>query len=206
MPRKIYVGLPDYDSRISVLQGMLSRVPLDVSFDMALVATKTAGYSPSDIREVLQTAALFPLREARAEAIRNSSTTSSSSSIEDETGGMKKVGMVPITMPPLRRLRTEDVLRALEVSRPTHFSRKYRKELMNYIRISGASSSSHGDIDNRDGRSPPPSVVDASENYYADGSSFNDDGQSNHHQQQQEADSSSYDEDSSDDSDYYDDL
>ena len=205
MPRKIYVGLPDYDSRISVLQGMLSRVPLDVSFDMALVATKTAGYSPSDIREVLQTAALFPLREARAEAIRNSSNTSSSSSTEDETDGEKKVGMVPITMPPLRRLRTEDVLRALKVSRPTHFSRKYRKELMNYIRTSGASSSSHRNMDDRDDRSPPPSVVDASENDYADGSTFYDDG-SSHRQPQQEADSSSYDEDSSDDSDYYDDL
>ena len=199
MPRKIYGGLPDYDSRISVLQGMLRRVPLDVDFDVALVATKTEGYSPSDIREVLQTAALFPLREARAEAIRNSSATSSSASVDGETGNYaeKKVGMMP-TMPPLRRLRTEDVLRALDISRPTHFSRKYRKELMNYIRNSGAMNPQR-EMDRDD--HPPPSVVDASENYYPDSSSPREDG--SNQQLQEEADISSYDEDSDSD---YDDL
>lgn len=200
MPRKIYVGLPDYDSRISVLQGMLRRVPLDVNFDVGLVATKTEGYSPSDIREVLQTAALFPLREARAEAIRDSSA-SFSSSVDGEIGNYaeKKVGMTP-TMPALRRLRTEDVLRALKISRPTHFSRKYQKEMMNYICDSGALNPQR-QMDRDD--HPPPSVVDASENYYPDSSSpFSEDG--SNQQPQEEADISSYDEDSSDSD--YDDL
>lgn len=194
MPRKIYVGLPDYDSRVSVLQGMLSRVPLDVNFDLALVASKTVGYSPSDLREVLQTAALFPLREARAEVIRNSSA-SPTFSVDNMTGhnGEKKVGMIPI-MPPLRRLRTDDVLRALEVSRPTRFSRKYRKELMNYIRNSGASSPQKEM--NRDD-CPRPSVFDASESYHANnGNSFY-----GSNKQQEDVDSSSDEADSSD-SDY----
>ncbi len=199
MPRKIYVGLPDYDSRISVLQGMLCRVPLDVNFDVALLATKTAGYSPSDIREVLQTAALFPLREARAEAIRNSSIPSSSSAStgngETEHSAENMLGMVPV-MPPLRRLRTEDVLRALEVSKPTHFSRKYQKELMNYVHNSGVSSPQR-EVD-RDDR-PPPSIVDASENNYNanNGNSFDES-----NQPQQDTDSSSDDEADSSESDY----
>ena len=33
------------------------------------VASNTRGYSPSDIREVLQSAALYPMREARAAAM-----------------------------------------------------------------------------------------------------------------------------------------
>lgn len=189
MPRKIYVGLPDFDSRVSVLQGMLRRVPLDVNFDVALVASKTDGYSPSDIREVLQTAALFPLREARADAIMDLSES-----------GMKTVGM---PMPPLRRLRTDDVLRALEVSRPTHFSRKYRKELMSYIRNSGVSLRK-GEED----RADLPTVSgmgssDASASYTADADAFFSRDDSN----QRESDSSSYDEDSSDgDNSDYDDF
>ncbi|EED96339.1 msp1 protein-like protein, partial [Thalassiosira pseudonana CCMP1335] len=62
MPRRVFVGLPDYNSRVAVLSNMLRRVPLDANFDKSLLASKTCGYSPSDIREVLQAAALYPLR------------------------------------------------------------------------------------------------------------------------------------------------
>ncbi|KAL3810869.1 hypothetical protein ACHAXA_003391 [Cyclostephanos tholiformis] len=129
MPRRVYVGPPDYDSRLSVLQGMLERVPLDPDFDLGLVARRTEGYSPSDIRELLQSAALYPLREAREEAI-------SSSRIDTAEVDGTEIG---IRMPPLRRLRTDDVLRALRVARPTQFSRKYQKDLMDYLHESGES-------------------------------------------------------------------
>ena len=63
MPRRVYVGPPNYDSQGSVLCIMLDNVPLDADFDVDLVARRTKGYSPSDIRKVLQTAVLYPLRE-----------------------------------------------------------------------------------------------------------------------------------------------
>ena len=69
MPWRVFVGLPDHDSRISVFESMLNHVPLDQHFDPGLVASRTGGYSPLDIREVLQAAALYQMREARAEAI-----------------------------------------------------------------------------------------------------------------------------------------
>jgi SpoVK/Ycf46/Vps4 family AAA+-type ATPase len=127
MPRRIYVGPPDYDSRVSVLRSMLDRVPLDVNFDIDIVARRTEGYSPSDIREVLQAAALYLLREARAEAI-------SSSQVINALDAEEK-----IRVPPLRRLRTNDVLNALRKTRPTQFSRRYQKELMSYLQKSGGS-------------------------------------------------------------------
>jgi len=127
MPRRIYVGPPDYDSRVSVLRSMLDRVPLDVNFDIDIVARRTEGYSPSDIREVLQAAALYLLREARAEAISSSQVINALDAEEN------------IRVPPLRRLRTIDVLNALRMTRPTQFSRRYQKELMSYLQKSGGS-------------------------------------------------------------------
>ncbi|KAL3797135.1 hypothetical protein HJC23_000473 [Cyclotella cryptica] len=146
MPRRIFIGLPDYDARVAVLTNMLRYVPLESSFDIELVARSTAGYSPSDIREVLQAAALYPLREARAAAMSLSSVQS----------GNEGDGRVPLSIPPLRKLRTDDVLRALQVAKPTQFSKKYERELMEYVRCSGGG----GEGDNRLGGIQAPSDTD----------------------------------------------
>jgi len=128
MPRRVFVGLPDHDARVAVLQSMLQRVPLDPDFDIGLIASKTDGYSPSDIREVLQAAALYPLREARAASI-------ASSLVSDDEG---KAGLsITNKLPTLRNLRTRDILRALERVKPTQFSHRYRRDLKEYVRSSG---------------------------------------------------------------------
>ena len=186
MPRRVFVGLPDYDARVSVLEGMLCQVPLDSNFDIHQVASNTRGYCPSDIREVLQAAALYPMREARAAAMastqmnNNGDDTDKSSSIPNR-----------IQMPPLRKLRTDDVLRALQLSKPTHFSKRYQKELLRYARQSRGSLGSDASS---------PSVSDrvddntTEENYIADAGTFFDQGLYD--------ESSSYDESSYDESEY----
>ena len=63
-------GLPDVNSRIAILKSMLENVPLAHDFDVDDVARITDAYSPSDLIEVLRTAALIPLREARTLAIQ----------------------------------------------------------------------------------------------------------------------------------------
>jgi SpoVK/Ycf46/Vps4 family AAA+-type ATPase len=128
MPRRIFIGLPDLDARVAVLTNMLQSVPLDDSFDIQLLARHTSGYSPSDLREVLQAAALYPLREARSEAI--------SSRAESESDG-RDTTQIPLSIPPLRKLRTDDVLKALQVAKPTLFSKKYERDLMEYVHRSG---------------------------------------------------------------------
>lgn len=119
MPRKIYVGLPDESSRLDTLKTMLRDVPLDDDFDLELVVRNTHGFSPSDLRELLQTSALYPLREARAEAMQSHGSPDMHS------------------LPKLRRLRTDDVLLALRSCKPTHLSRQYQEALMRYTQISG---------------------------------------------------------------------
>lgn len=141
MPRRVFVGLPDHNARISILQNMLKHVPLDESFDVNMVAHKTGGYSPSDMREVLQAAALYPLREARARMMTDSAEAGDSD--------------IPSRMqiPPLRSLTNDDVLRALAVAKPTHFSRKYQRQLMDYVRTSGGSPDSSPSVTNFDAQS-----------------------------------------------------
>ena len=124
MPRRIFIGLPDRDARVQVLTNMLQGVPLEKSFDIDLVARQTRGYSPSDMREVLQAAALIPLREARADAMSSRAATH-----------------MPLSIPPLRKLRTDDVLKALLVAKPTHFSKQYERDLTDYVQRSGGSQS-----------------------------------------------------------------
>eukprot|EP00957_Ditylum_brightwellii_P085757 6524143-Ditylum_brightwellii.AAC.1 len=69
MPRSIYVGLPDYNTRILVLRSMLRNVPTaekSGEFSIEEIARCTDGFSPSDLKELLRSAALIPLREARS--------------------------------------------------------------------------------------------------------------------------------------------
>ena len=175
MPRRVFVGLPDHDARISILQNMLKHVPLDESFDVNSLAHKTGGYSPSDIREVLQAAALYPLREARARMMTNSA----------EAGDSEIPSRMQI--PPLRRLTNGDVLRALDVAKPTHFSRKYQRQLMDYVRTSGGSRESSPSVTNYDAQS--------GNYFFASTDSFN----GNYGEEDDSSDdSSAYDEESSD--------
>lgn len=60
----IYIGLPDYDARISVLKASLrkSRVADDVSIEQ--IAAATDGYSGADLAEICQKAVQLSIREA----------------------------------------------------------------------------------------------------------------------------------------------
>ena len=173
MPRRVFVGLPDHDARISILQNMLKHVPLDESFDVNMVAHKTGGYSPSDMREVLQAAALYPLREARARMMTDSAGAEDSD--------------IPSRYLPLRSLTNDDVLRALTVAKPTHFSRKYQRQLMDYVRTSGGSPDSSPSVTNFDAQS--------GNYFFASTDSFN----GNYGEEEDSSeDFSAYDDDSSD--------
>ena len=159
---------------------MLKHVPLEDSFDIDCLAEKTQGYSPSDIREVLQAAALFPLREARATMM----SSNNNEGVDDETSSKMQI-------PPLRSLTNDDVLRALTVAKPTQYSRRYQRQLMEYVNTSGGT---------RPETSPSAASFDAPSQgnyFFADTGSFNN----NYRGEDQSSDDfSAYDDDS--DSDY----
>uniref|UniRef100_A0A6T6CI72 AAA+ ATPase domain-containing protein n=1 Tax=Compsopogon caeruleus TaxID=31354 RepID=A0A6T6CI72_9RHOD len=113
MPRAFLVGLPEEQQRLSILTKVLKGTPLDRGMDLAAVAQATAGYSGSDLKELCRTAALQPVREAMNHS--------------------------PATHPgrvPLRPLRTEDLMSALNHSvRTSDQSRLYRESLMSHVPV-----------------------------------------------------------------------
>merc|ERR1719223_2004948 len=125
MPRSFFVGLPDVNSRIAILKSMLANVPLAHDFDINAIAHVTDGYSPSDLKEVLRTAALIPLREARTSAIQKRMEA-------------RETGLVEDGIPPLRPLTTNDVMKGRAKVSPTQMSHQYRNALAEYaVRATG---------------------------------------------------------------------
>ncbi len=126
MPRSFFVGLPNQSSRISILQSMLRTVPKDDNVDISFLARVTDGYSPSDLKEVLRTAALIPLREARSSAMLERQ--------RKIAAGEQQLPTNLDSFPPLRPLRMEDILAAKEKVPPTPYSPSYRAALEDYAR------------------------------------------------------------------------
>lgn len=113
MPRSFYVGLPDDNSRRMIVMSMLQNVPTSPDFSIDQVVKALSGYSPSDIKEVMRTAALFPLREARSQIF---------------SAGIK----VNYKLPPLRKLETRDVIQACMKVSPTPLTLEYRELLRSF--------------------------------------------------------------------------
>lgn len=133
MPRSFFVGLPDRAARIAVLKTMLKIVPLSPDFDVDVIAKATEFYSPSDLKELLRTAALVPLREARFKALSQSQKEDDKSS-EQATAS----GHMPSS---LRPLSTADVLGALSKVAPTQLNQQYVDALSAYASRAGGDGS-----------------------------------------------------------------
>ena len=103
LPQSHFVGLPDVAARRAFLQQILSQVPTDSHLNLDAIAVETEGYSPSDLKQLVQTAALMgPLRHSSA-----SSGTA-------------------------RPLTTIDLMYALPHAPPTPLSPSYRMALQNF--------------------------------------------------------------------------
>lgn len=136
MPRSFFVGLPDRAARIVVLKTMLKSVPLSPDFDVEVIAKATEFYSPSDLKELLRTAALVPLREARFKALSQGQEDGKSSQQTTTSGHMPSS---------LRPLSTADVLGALSKVAPTQLNQQYVDALTTYAsRAGGDGGNSNG--------------------------------------------------------------
>ncbi|KIY47195.1 ATPase [Fistulina hepatica ATCC 64428] len=63
MPKRFAVGLPDLEQRKRILSLMLKDTHLAPDFPIDLLASKTDGFSGSDLRELCRNAAMVPVRE-----------------------------------------------------------------------------------------------------------------------------------------------
>lgn len=63
MPKRFYIPPPDASQREKVLKFFLSDVKLETGFNFDFLASKTQGFSVSDIKELCRESAMFPVRE-----------------------------------------------------------------------------------------------------------------------------------------------
>lgn len=63
--RQIYVGLPDVRGREAILKIHARGKPLDAGVNLATVAKATGGFSPADLENLLNEAALLAVRQGR---------------------------------------------------------------------------------------------------------------------------------------------
>ncbi len=131
MPRSFFVGLPNYTSRQSILEKMLVNVPLEDGFDFGHITQITEGYTPSDMKEVLRTAALYPLREARMKVMEEYKRAMERNHVNGGKGSSPKLPSMG-KLPPLRPLQTVDVIEAQQKVAPTQLSPHYRSALLQY--------------------------------------------------------------------------
>ncbi|XP_071704962.1 uncharacterized protein [Rutidosis leptorrhynchoides] len=63
MPRRIYVGLPDTNSRLKILKVLLAKENIESDFDVRSLVNATEGYSGSDLKNLCIAAAYRPVQE-----------------------------------------------------------------------------------------------------------------------------------------------
>ena len=70
-PKRIYIGLPDAETRITLLKKVLTAQAHSLSdYDIAQLARLTEGYSGSDLTALAKDAALGPIRERSVEDLK----------------------------------------------------------------------------------------------------------------------------------------
>lgn len=62
--KSLYVGEPDYDSRVAILKIHAKKRPLAALISFRLLGLATMGYASADLKAVVEEAATFPWREA----------------------------------------------------------------------------------------------------------------------------------------------
>merc|ERR1712178_593862 len=60
----IFIPMPDYESRLSILKSVLRNTPMSKDVDIAYVAAQTEKFTGADLTEICQRAAKLGIREA----------------------------------------------------------------------------------------------------------------------------------------------
>merc|ERR1712119_89606 len=59
----IYIPMPDYDSRLSILRATLRKSPVSKEVDLAYLASQTDKFTGADLTEICQSACKLAIRE-----------------------------------------------------------------------------------------------------------------------------------------------
>jgi len=92
----IFIPMPDYESRLSILKSTLRKSPIGAGVDLEHVARETDKFSGADLTEICQRAAKLAIRESiskdmERERIRNEAIEAGEEVEEDEDMGEDEV-------------------------------------------------------------------------------------------------------------------
>jgi transitional endoplasmic reticulum ATPase len=97
----IYIPMPDYESRLSILKAVLRKTPMSKDVDLAYLAAQTEKFTGADLTEICQRAAKLAIREniekdMERERIRREAEAEGLMSADDE---LEDVDEVPEIVP-----------------------------------------------------------------------------------------------------------
>ena len=105
MPRRVRVGMPNAKARADILRVLVRKEKVDpAGLDFSLVSRNTAGFSGSDLRELVREAAMGPIRDLIRAAEQDGGTG------EISNRSSQKMQSV---QPPPRFLSTNDLLHSI---------------------------------------------------------------------------------------------
>jgi len=96
----IYVPLPDFEARLSILRAQLRKTPLEPGLELEDIAKNTHGFSGADLSFIVQRAAKFAIKESIDALVRS-----------EKAGGTEE-GMEEDSVPYITRAHFEEAMKA----------------------------------------------------------------------------------------------
>merc|ERR1711902_36749 len=99
LDQMIFIDLPDFPSRVSILKATLRKSPVDPSCDFEYLAEQTHGYSGADLHGISTVAAKLAIRSTIAKQVERLKAIESGQLDPDEAEAQEQEDEVPmITM------------------------------------------------------------------------------------------------------------
>jgi transitional endoplasmic reticulum ATPase len=97
----IYIPMPDYESRLSILRAVLRKTPLSKDVDLQYLASQTEKFTGADLTEICQRAAKLAIREDIMRNIEreNIRKDAIAQGVMDEEAEVEEEDMVPEILP-----------------------------------------------------------------------------------------------------------
>jgi len=143
LDQMIFIDLPDFPSRVSILKATLRKSPVDPSCDFEYLAEQTHGYSGADLHGISKVAAKLAIRSTIAKQVERLKKIESGDLDPDDPEAQEDEDEVPmITMDMMRR--------ALKESKRSVSPAEYQKYLSMKVQFDREA----GIIDNGQGNAP----------------------------------------------------
>merc|ERR550532_2502461 len=108
LDQMIFIDLPDFPSRVSILKATLRTSPVDPSTDFEYLAEQTHGYSGADLGGISKVAAKLAIRSSIAAQVERLKAIEAGEMDADEAEAQEEADEVPmITMDMMRRALKE---------------------------------------------------------------------------------------------------